>query len=210
MKRICQFKWILLFSTALLQACQNNETQKTGQGIEVQENKSQTTKNETNSELLNKEINNFFFYWKNDPGQAYRKYVSFGNGPVLIYSSGAMPQFILIKDLNENIEGLEKSLLTVMQEMSDGFPCISTKTLPKKICEDYPYDKRGCFYIEENQLSPNSWDRLIPEALKQHWSEISGKINITLVHTQLGIFYFYWDGERLLWLMADIRVPCQA
>lgn len=59
MKRICQFKWILLFSTALLQACQNNETQKTGQGIEVQENKSQTTKNETNSELLNKEINNF-------------------------------------------------------------------------------------------------------------------------------------------------------
>tara|TARA_R110001592_G_scaffold246255_1_gene507942 strand:- start:2156 stop:2761 length:606 start_codon:yes stop_codon:yes gene_type:complete len=120
-------------------------------------------------------------------------------GVYIISSNGAMPK--IEKSYELNTEVLSKTIAdkTIFEE------------LPKVICEEFIYNKQGCFAQEINPLLDSQiWNYSdLNEKEKQAIIAIVETIRYTVIDTDSYIYYFSIVEGKWALTFVDVRIPCQ-
>jgi hypothetical protein len=121
-------------------------------------------------------------------------------GVYIISSNGAMPKIEKSYKLNAQILSKTIASKAIFEE------------LPKVICEDFIYNKQGCFAQEINPLLESQlWNYSdLSEKEKQGLVAIAKTIRYTVIDTESYIYYFSIIEGKWVLTFVDIRVPCQA
>ena len=120
-------------------------------------------------------------------------------GVYVISSNGAMPKI-------EKSYKLNAGLLSKIIANSAVF-----EELPKVICNDFIYNKQGCFAQEINPiLDSEIWNYSgLNEKEKQAFVAIAETIKYTVIDTESYTYYFSLVENKWALTFLDIRVPCQ-
>jgi hypothetical protein len=120
-------------------------------------------------------------------------------GVYIISSNGAMPKIEKSYDLNSAV--LSK---TIANEAK-------LEELPKVVCEEFIYNKQGCFAQEVNPLLENQlWNYTdLNEKEKQALIAIAETIKYTVIDTESYTYYFSIVEGKWVLTFVDVRIPCQ-
>jgi hypothetical protein len=120
-------------------------------------------------------------------------------GVYIISSNGAMPKIEKSYELNAAV--LSKTIATVA----------AFEDLPKVVCEEFIYNKQGCFAQETNPLLDSQiWNYTdLNEKEKQALVSIAETIKYTVIDTDSYIYYFSIVENKWVLTFVDVRIPCQ-
>lgn len=120
-------------------------------------------------------------------------------GVYIISSNGAMPK----------IEKSYELKATVLEKTIAGEAILAE--LPKVVCEDFIYNKQGCFAQEVNPLLDSQiWNYTdLNEKEKQALVSIAETIKYTVIDTDSYIYYFSIVENKWVLTFVDVRIPCQ-
>lgn len=120
-------------------------------------------------------------------------------GVYIIFSNGAMPKIEKSYKLNSAV--LSK---TIANE-------VIFEELPKVVCEEFIYNKQGCFAQEINPiLDSQLWSYTdLNEKEKQALISMAETIKYTVIDTESYTYYFSIVEEKWVLTFIDIRIPCQ-
>ena len=141
---------------------------------------------------------------------AVNEYVH-SDGLYFIETNGALPSIQKVVDVkafskiskpttffNLNFKEIEKQLVFA--------------SLPKIVCDEYLYDKQGCFVQEINPLlSSQIWNYAsLNEKQIQAIEFLAETVNMTVINTSNFTYYFSKIEGKWYLTFLDLRVPCSA
>ncbi|MCB9360410.1 MAG: hypothetical protein H6587_07495 [Flavobacteriales bacterium] len=120
-------------------------------------------------------------------------------GVYIISSNGAMPKIEKSYELNAAVLSKKIASEAVFEE------------LPKVVCEDFIYNKQGCFAQEVNPLLDSQiWNYTdLNEKEKQALVTIAETIKYTVIDTDSYTYYFSIVENKWVLTFVDVRIPCQ-
>lgn len=129
----------------------------------------------------------------------YSSLINENYGVYIISSNGAMPQIEKSYELNAALLSKTIANNVVFEE------------LPKVVCNDFIYNKQGCFAQEINPiLDSQIWNYSdLNEKEKQAFVAIAETIKYTVIDTESYTYYFSLVENKWTLTFVDIRVPCQ-
>ncbi|PJA08947.1 MAG: hypothetical protein COX70_02635 [Flavobacteriales bacterium CG_4_10_14_0_2_um_filter_32_8] len=181
----------------------------------IEDSLDSSSTNKQRTSLNNKEF--LTFYKKFSAAIRNKDVVSFNEcmdtnfGFYIIESPGALPFVCKVYDISKF---KSKNNNTGFFELS--FNNISNlpifEELPKVVCENEIYDKKGCFANTINPLQDSQlWNYSdLNEKEIQPIQKLSSLINITVINTYNYTFYFSFIENKWSISFIDIRIPCQA
>lgn len=129
----------------------------------------------------------------------YSSLINENYGVYIISSNGAMPQIEKSYELNAAILTKKISNKAIVGE------------LPKVVCEDFIYNKQGCFAQEINSLLDGQiWNYCdLNEKEKQAFIAVAETIKYTVIDTESYVYYFSIVDDIWALTFIDVRTPCE-